>query len=163
MVSEILGVAYQFINGGVLILVLVEDGLGAQLRPSQARNWRVLILVLVEDGLGVIPFSLKSWRTASLNPCSSGRWSRSERRAVPYNKQLKGLNPCSSGRWSRSYYPCTEDGTDIVLILVLVEDGLGERIAGLCKSRRHCLNPCSSGRWSRSNEQLAPYYNAIRS
>ncbi len=36
----------------VLILVLVEDGLGARLASANDKRYVVLILVLVEDGLG---------------------------------------------------------------------------------------------------------------
>ena len=52
MVSETVTV-HSSMNGEVLILVLVEDGLGgrvARLRDGLSRP--VLILVLVEDGLG---------------------------------------------------------------------------------------------------------------
>ena len=38
----------------VLILVLVEDGLGGHRRYHTRRDGNVLILVLVEDGLGVM-------------------------------------------------------------------------------------------------------------
>ena len=38
----------------VLILVLVEDGLGVQINWIMAHIITVLILVLVEDGLGVV-------------------------------------------------------------------------------------------------------------
>ena len=37
---------------GVLILVLVEDGLGGEIHLPKLLHLRVLILVLVEDGLG---------------------------------------------------------------------------------------------------------------
>ena len=41
------------LNKHVLILVLVEDGLGAQTRKAlNHKMYKVLILVLVEDGLG---------------------------------------------------------------------------------------------------------------
>ncbi len=59
-----------------------------------------------------------------LNPCSSGRWSRSGRlRSLRLSGA--GLNPCSSGRWSRSEYEQFLNLNYEVLILVLVEDGLG--------------------------------------
>ena len=40
------------------------------------------------------------------------------------------LNPCFSGGWSRSAskFEATQDDLDAVLILVLVEDGLGEQL-----------------------------------
>ena len=72
----------------------------------------VLILVLVEDGLGV----------------KGGK--------EPIVPNPPCLNPCFSGGWSRS---ATKDGDTfkvaaaVVLILVLVEDGLGE--ASRCWNR----------------------------
>ncbi len=61
----------------VLILVLVEDGLGETSDVLEQLVQLVLILVLVEDGLGeriVVIESLKE--KESLNPCFGGRWSR---------------------------------------------------------------------------------------
>ncbi len=40
------------------------------------------------------------------------------------------LNPCSSGRWSRSYIQVSLSIDKPVLILVLVEDGLGDQSKG---------------------------------
>ena len=60
----------------VLILVVVEDGLVHIKYESNNRKRKVLILVVVEDGL--VP-SILYWRcepSISLNPCCSGRWSR---------------------------------------------------------------------------------------
>ena len=37
----------------------------------------------------------------SLNPCCSGRWSRTVATKIE-QVQKKGLNPCCSGRWSRT-------------------------------------------------------------
>ena len=53
MVSET-SVDVEWYEGAiVLILVLVEDGLGdLKSRPQRSRRFGVLILVLVEDGLG---------------------------------------------------------------------------------------------------------------
>ena len=49
----------------VLILVLVEDGLGGvALKYKDADDGGVLILVLVEDGLGVIKTTHNSCRTS---------------------------------------------------------------------------------------------------
>ena len=61
----------------VLILVLVEDGLGAftLLIYSILAN-KVLILVLVEDGLGEGRGPSKPATDEGLNPCFSGGWSR---------------------------------------------------------------------------------------
>ncbi len=59
----------------VLILVLVEDGLGAWVMRMKIQEGLVLILVLVEDGLGDAETNPKGMGDG-LNPCSSGRWSR---------------------------------------------------------------------------------------
>ena len=50
--------------GAVLILVLVEDGLGELIKmPTLKKNRVVLILVLVEDGLGArLSFCLSDTR-----------------------------------------------------------------------------------------------------
>ena len=37
-----------------------------------------------------------------LNPCCSGRWSRTAVKTNNVVKDLVGLNPCCSGRWSRT-------------------------------------------------------------
>ena len=61
----------------VLILVLVEDGLGGTKRILlYAIMHTVLILVLVEDGLGGKAASLCEAYLNGLNPCFSGGWSR---------------------------------------------------------------------------------------
>ena len=66
----------------VLILVLVEDGLGVVRKKFDTSLWKVLILVLVEDGLGVENINLSAAKFRSLNPCFGGRWSRSCNRLV---------------------------------------------------------------------------------
>ena len=85
----------------------------------------VLILVVVDDGLvhcerySHLVFSLR------LNPCCSGRWSRTNCRIM--NEIIPGA----------------------VLILVVVDDGLVQVIeSNSCVDC--CLNPCCSGRWSRT-------------
>ena len=37
-----------------------------------------------------------------LNPCCSGRWSRTSVELTT-RQMTRGLNPCCSGRWSRTY------------------------------------------------------------
>ena len=65
----------------VLILVLVEDGLGVNKINKLVEDIEVLILVLVEDGLGGIKKKGDgSLQGRGLNPCFSGGWSRSARR-----------------------------------------------------------------------------------
>ena len=85
----------------------------------------VLILVLVEDGLGELTCYTPTLSTRCLNPCFSGGWSRSAAKAggdqfdaavlilVLVEDGLGGqtnlaghplrdrLNPCFSGGWSR--------------------------------------------------------------
>ena len=50
----------------VLILVLVEDGLGVLHGQSKKNVVMVLILVLVEDGLGGVTFN-KTWTVEQLS------------------------------------------------------------------------------------------------
>ena len=61
----------------VLILVLVEDGLGGNISIFSAIENTVLILVLVEDGLGACMIKAINPTKDGLNPCFSGGWSRS--------------------------------------------------------------------------------------
>ena len=61
---------------GVLILVVVEDGLGAPKEWEFRHDLGVLILVVVEDGLGDKDNWLAEIKKWCLNPCCSGRWSR---------------------------------------------------------------------------------------
>ena len=97
------GEVFFLLHCQVLILVLVEDGLG-EYGETLLHLWRrpVLILVLVEDGPGVVS-EVTDTNTGEtcLNPCFSGGWSR---------RTLKGRQVTWLGA---------------VLILVLVEDGLG--------------------------------------
>ena len=60
----------------VLILVLVEDGLGGTQTQIFGAEEGVLILVLVEDGLGVLEKLPEETKLIRLNPCFSGGWSR---------------------------------------------------------------------------------------
>ena len=61
------------------------------------------------------------------------------------------LNPCFSGGWSRRAADLDAAATAaVVLILVLVEDGLGADLIELLRTAQICLNPCFSGGWSRS-------------
>ena len=85
----------------------------------------VLILVLVEDGLGEVPYVLAHKIAKGLNPCFSGGWSRSINCIINLLKLQvvlilvlveDGLGVTRSRRPPRQR----------VLILVLVEDGLGD-------------------------------------
>ena len=61
----------------------------------------VLILVLVEDGLGVEKATVVDSQYGRLNPCFSGGWSRSTMGLTLNNYTKECLNPCFSGGWSR--------------------------------------------------------------
>ena len=62
---------------GVLILVLVEDGLrDLDKQVVGCSCYNVLILVLVEDGLRALTGLTYMFATRSLNPCSCGGWSQ---------------------------------------------------------------------------------------
>ena len=76
MVSELRKSGAKSEKDLVLILVVVEDGLGALLKVDEDTTLDVLILVVVEDGLGEV-LECQWTRVQSLNPCCSGRWSRS--------------------------------------------------------------------------------------
>ena len=91
----------QWLSRNVLILVLMEDTLGAIIPTLCVGLAVVLILVLMEDTLGEININHKKQRYESLNPCSNGRYSRSLI-FFYYGKE-----------------------TSYVLILVLMEDTLG--------------------------------------
>ena len=74
---------------------------------------------------------------------------------LQYNEYEVCLNPCFSGGCSRRkpvvprYIPVWS-----VLILVLVEDGLGEPPTTTSITKSTSLNPCFSGGWSRSTVPL---------
>ena len=95
----------------------------------------------------------------SLNPCFSGRWSRSSITDAMASG-ISSLNPCFSGRWSRSSpLNLTIMELYLVLILVLVEDGLGDDVINNGVATEWSLNPCFSGRWSRRSTPLAPLWS----
>ena len=61
-----------------------------------------------------------------LNPCFSGGWSRRILGKTPRRHSGDRLNPCFSGGWSRRHAELEQIERELsVLILVLVEDGLG--------------------------------------
>ena len=71
-----------------IILVVVEDGLGAYIRVGEWYLFNiVLILVIVEYGFGDTKRLLCGETVKSLNPCCSGRWSRSCVNLVPRVKK----------------------------------------------------------------------------
>ena len=68
------------------------------------------------------------------------------------SRSMTSLNPCCSGRWSRTWYEEQEVfAWKEVLILVVVDDGLVLMSAiSVGKNGDVSLNPCCSGRWSRT-------------
>ncbi len=67
----------EHLSKGVLILVLMEDTLGATSRALVSRaTLSVLILVLMEDTLGGKYLNCGFGSAISLNPCFNGRYSR---------------------------------------------------------------------------------------
>ena len=84
----------------VLILVVVDDGLVLLNDYASVGSCsQVLILVVVDDGLVPTWISLFLYFILCLNPCCSGRWSRTANKSI--NKKIRE-----------------------VLILVVVDDGL---------------------------------------
>ena len=61
---------------GVLILIVVEDGLVQFTPHPQYGYFEVLILIVVEDGLVPLEGSSNAIQMGCLNPYCSGRWSR---------------------------------------------------------------------------------------
>ena len=135
----------------VLILVVVDDGLVQLAFICALADCLVLILVVVDDGLVLDCTNLRGFCQECLNPCCSGRWSRTII-AFAIVFDACSLNPCCSGRWSRTYYPCQyDDGATCVLILVVVDDGLVPTDYNYLNFYDYVsLNPCCSGRWSRT-------------
>ena len=103
----------------------------------------------MEDGLVQVCLVVAAAKLTRLNPCCSGRWSRTMVRLIilqclPHvlilvvvedglvlSQQqriivtLLSLNPCCSGRWSRTInFANFKSNSQSVLILVVVEDGL---------------------------------------
>ena len=103
----------------------------------------------MEDGLVLLKLFFLS-QVVSLNPCCSGRWSRTVK-LQPIRINNTSLNPCCSGRWSRTALRiAAKFNLEAVLILVVVEDGLVHRMSVESLKSLSCLNPCCSGRWSRT-------------
>ena len=112
-------------NARVLILVVVEYGLGQQLGCEFKEFKSVLILVVVEYGLGLYN-NLPCYLWGRLNPCCRGIWSRTAVSPNGSTVEYDSLNPCCRGIWSRTDAPATgETCVWFVLILVVVEYGLG--------------------------------------
>ncbi len=66
-----------------------------------------------------------------------------------------GLNPCFNGIWSRTYCdPSKRQLLPLVLILVLMEYGLGHQGKWYKGWKIESLNPCFNGIWSRTKKKF---------
>ena len=63
----------------------------------------------------------------SLNPCCNGIWSRTQH--VSLSSVRMRLNPCCNGIWSRTIHSTVPPSKVVVLILVVMEYGLGHNTA----------------------------------
>ena len=82
---------------------------------------------------------------------------------IYYGKETsyRSLNPCFNGRYSRSGQTNSSlNQTDVVLILVLMEDTLGAVKNLKVKGVNICLNPCFNGRYSRRSKLFLELYNS---
>ena len=93
---------------------------------AKQKSRSVLILVLVEDGLGEYELTEDAKQIEGLNPCFSGGWSRSatEHSLSPNYGDVLILVLVEDGLGET--YNINLALVNAVLILVLVEDGLGD-------------------------------------
>ena len=105
----------------------------------------------MEYGLGLKKVTAMKKLSLGLNPCYNGIWSRT-RNQNTYNDYLQNsLNPCYNGIWSRTKKLTDEEKkARRVLILVIMEYGLGPGTTEPRRPPRTCLNPCYNGIWSRT-------------
>ena len=61
-------------------------------------DWAVLILIVMEDSLVPSEENYLGAMSQCLNPCCSGRWSRTLSEQI----SLQYINPYCSGQWSRT-------------------------------------------------------------
>ena len=103
---------------------MVSDGGGA---PEEGGDTS-LNTCLMEDGLGPLSAAFIT-SFLGLNPCFYGGWSRTD---CWYAQRFSTtiLNPCFNGRWSRTLSDEGNEREGGVLILVLMEDGLGRQRVG---------------------------------
>ena len=79
MVSDVAyGLLQRAFRWKVLILVLMEYGLGAYSDIRSYRHCDVLILVLMEYGLRLVTRLSSEMTWFRLNPCFNGIWSRTK-------------------------------------------------------------------------------------
>ena len=88
----------------VLILVVVDDGLVLRRLESMLRLLPVLILVVVDDGLVRVNLRVQNVRTFAVLILVVVDDGLVPSDGVSYHTRLNSLNPCCSGRWSRTYH-----------------------------------------------------------
>ena len=121
---------------------------------ERKRNRNVLILVLLDDGLGQVRNLLDGVGDGCLNPCSIGWWSWTYE-PILHLLDMLGLNPCSIGWWS-----WTGIQQEIIMLehVSLNPCSIGwwswTEINFLCNFLLTCLNPCSIGWWSWTAEGI---------
>ena len=98
-------------------------------------GYAVLILIVVEDGLVPSEENYLGAMSQCLNPCCSGRCSRTSLWQVIMETSTC-LNPCCSGQWSRTQTNAMFDGFVRVLILVVVDNGLVRITVGNLEGER---------------------------
>ena len=151
MVSDVTGRFWQISPLTVLILVLMEYGLWLEiidhlnqecgLNPCSNGIWS--LTTVVEDELKdatsrLNPCSNGIWsltlmqltlmkNVRSLNPCSNGIWSLTSKEGLCTTITLS-LNPCSNGIWSLTVLLSFKRYCPHVLILVLMEYGLWQKL-----------------------------------
>ena len=64
-------------------------------------------------------------------------------------KMAMRLNPCCNGIWFRTWQDYTKAEAQLVLILVVMEYGLGPSRSSASSNLRG-LNPCCNGIWSQT-------------
>ena len=91
---------------GVLILVLVEDGLGGHIYDNNRRRGRICLNPCFSGGWSRSTVQVEiEYLNTGLNPCFSGGWSRSGPSKPATDAVKTSLNPCFSGGWSRRTRP----------------------------------------------------------
>ena len=139
----------RYVPRGVLILVVVEDGLVPKLMVANQHRITYLNPCCSGRRSSTYRSHLHKRQMLCLNPYCSGRRSSTYRSHL-HKRQMLCLNPYCSGRWSRTHSPSRNGSSRSVLILIVVDDGLVLKKAVWAMFQVKSLNPYCSGRWSRT-------------
>ena len=104
---------------------------------SSVALYSVLILVLMEDGLGRVAADGSILTPSGLNPCFNGRWSRTPRRRETTKTLTLVLILVLMEDGLGLVFMNVNGLRSTVLILVLMEDGLGLPVPS--KTLRNCV------------------------